>query len=401
MLYDVIIVGARCAGAPLAMLLARRGAKVLLLDRALFPSDIPHGHFIHRHGPRRLRDWGLLDRIAAQTPAITRLVQDVGDFPLRVQDLIEDGLAWGYGPRRTTLDRVLIDAAVESGAELRQGFSVTEYLMEGGKVAGIRGKEAGGREIEERAAITVGADGRHSRLARAVQAPTYNEVAPILCYYFSYWSDVATEDFELYTRHARRRVIFSFKTEQDLFAVFVGAPIEELHLFQRDPAAEFMRSLDLVPDFAARIRAGRRAERFSGATDLPNFYRKPFGPGWALAGDAGMHKDPFLALGICDALRDDELLAAAIGDGLSGARPMFDALVEYEHRRNDASAIDYQENIKAARFPQPSREVLGLRLAVRDRPEEATRLIKAMMGMTDRASFFNPENLQRLMGARL
>jgi 2-polyprenyl-6-methoxyphenol hydroxylase-like FAD-dependent oxidoreductase len=84
--YDVIIVGARCAGAPLAMLLARRGARVLLLDRAAFPSDIPHGHFIHRHGPQRLRDWGLLDRIASRTPAISRLVHDIGDFPLRVQD---------------------------------------------------------------------------------------------------------------------------------------------------------------------------------------------------------------------------------------------------------------------------------------------------------------------------
>lgn len=400
MSYDVIIVGARCAGAPLAMLLARRGAKVLLLDRAAFPSDIPHGHFIHRHGPRRLRDWGLLDRIASRTPAISRLVHDIGDFPLRVQDLVEDGVAWGYGPRRTTLDRVLIDAAVESGAQLRQGFSVTDYLMEGGKVVGIRGREAGGREIEERAAITVGADGRHSRLARAVQAPTYNEVPAILCYYFSYWSDVSTEDFELYTRRAERRVIFSFKTEQDLFAVFVGAPIEELPAFQRETEAEFMRSLDLVADFAARIRAGRRAERFSGATDLPNFYRKPFGPGWALAGDAGLHKDPFLALGICDALRDNELLANAIADGLSGARPMFDAMVDYEHRRNDASAVDYQENIKTARFPQPSQETLGLRAAVRHQPREATRLIKALMGMTDRASFFDPENLQRLMGAR-
>ena len=103
--YDVIIVGARCAGASLAMLLARRGAKVLLLDRATFPSDIPHGHFIHRHGPRRLRDWGLLDKIAARAPAISRLVHDLGDFPLRVQDLVEDGVAWGYGPRRTTLDK--------------------------------------------------------------------------------------------------------------------------------------------------------------------------------------------------------------------------------------------------------------------------------------------------------
>jgi len=398
--YDVIIVGARCAGASLAMLLARRGAKVLLLDRATFPSDIPHGHFIHRHGPRRLRDWGLLDRIAARTPAISRVVHDVGDFPMQVQDLVEDGMAWGYGPRRTTLDRVLIDAAVESGAELRQGFSVTDYLMEDGKVVGIRGREAGAAEIEERAAMTVGADGRRSRLARTVQAAAYNEVPTILCYYFSYWGDVSTADFELYMRHAARRVIFSFKTEDDLFAVFVGAAIEDLSAFQRDTEGAFMRSLDLVPEFAARIRSGRRAERFSGATDLPNFYRKPFGPGWALAGDAGLHKDPLLALGICDALRDAELLATALADGLSGVRPMEDAMADYERQRNEASATEYQDNIAAARFPPPMQQTLDLRAAVRDQPADATRLLKALMGMTERTAFFNPANLQRVMSAR-
>ena len=397
--YDAIVVGARCAGAPLAMLLARRGARVLLVDRATFPSDIPHGHFIHRHGPRRLRDWGVLDKIAARTPAISRVVHDVGDFPLCVQDLVEDGVPWGYGPRRTTLDRILIDAAVESGAELRQGFAVTDYLFHGAAVVGIRGQQPGGTAIEERAVLTIGADGRRSRLARAVQAPAYNEVPTILCYYFSYWSDVAAEDFELYVRHASRRVIFSFKTEDDLFAVFVGAPIEELAAFQRDPEAAVMASLDLVPDFAARVRAGRRAERFYGATDLPNFYRRPFGPGWALAGDAGLHKDPMLALGICDALRDVELLAVAIGEGLSGSRPLQDALVDYELRRNELSAGDYKDNIAAARFTPPRPEALALRLAVRHQPPAATGLIKALMGMTERAAFFNPDNLQRLMGA--
>src|SRR2546425_9481673 len=116
-MYDAIIVGARCAGAPLAMLLARQGARVLLVDRAKFPSDVPHGHFIHRQGPRRLRDWGLLSRVALRTPAIANMIFDMGDFPLRVHNLIEDGVAWGYGPRRTTLDKILVDAAVESGAE--------------------------------------------------------------------------------------------------------------------------------------------------------------------------------------------------------------------------------------------------------------------------------------------
>ena len=131
---------------------------------------------------------------------------------------------------------------------------------------------------------------------------------------------------------------------------------------------------------------------------LPNFYRRPYGPGWALAGDAGLHKDPFLALGICDALRDVEVLADAIGDGLASKRPMQEALADYETRRNANSAADYQENLAEAGFRPLSPRARAIRAAVRDKPEDATRLIKARMGMTNPAEFFNPENLQRLLG---
>lgn len=380
------------------MLLGRRGARVLLIDRATFPSDIPHGHFIHRHGPRRLQGWGLLDRIAAVTPAIDSALVDFGDFPLVSRDLVEHGIAWGYGPRRSTLDKILVDAAASSGAEIREGCTVDEYVLRDGEVVGIRGRSAAGTVVSERARITIGADGRRSQLARTVGAPTYNETPPILCYYFSYWRDVVAEPFELYVRTAERRVIFSFRTEGNLFAVFVRLPVEEFGEARRDVEGAFTRSLDTVPDFAARVRAGRREERFYGASDLPNFYRKPYGPGWALVGDAGLHKDPYLALGICDALRDAELLADAIADGLSGATEMTEALAGFEQQRNQASAADYEENIALARFTPPPPIALALRAAIRHRPDEATRYVKARMHMVDPASFFNPENVQRLLG---
>jgi flavin-dependent dehydrogenase len=394
---DVIVIGARCAGAPLAMLLARTGANVLLLDRARFPSDIPHGHFIHRHGPRRLRTWGLLEPLAARTPAVASMVLDLGDFPLRAGNLIEDGMAWGYGPRRATLDTLLVDAAAASGVEFREGVSVVEYLFSEGRLTGVRCRDRAGTEFDEHAILTVGADGRHSQLARAVDAAVYRHVPTVLCYYFGYWSDVETDDFELYVRSQQRRVIFSFKTEAGLYAVFVGAPIEELSQFRSDIEGAFMQTLDLAPDFKARIRAGRQEERFYGAADLPNFYRKPYGPGWALVGDAGLHKDPFLALGICDAFRDAELLAAAIEEGLDRRRSMDEALAAYESARNAASAVDFDQNIAEARFPEPPARVLALRAAVRDRPEDVTRMIKARNGMIDPASFFNHENIARML----
>ena len=399
MAYDVIVVGARCAGAPTAMLLARQGARVLLVDRATFPSDIPHGHFVHRHGPRRLRDWGLLSRVAARTPAVTSMIFDVGDFPLLARNLVEDDVAWGYGPRRTTLDKILVDAAVESGAELREAFTVDEYVFDGDRVVGIRGHDWSGSRVEERSVIVVGADGRHSRLARAVRAMKYNETPALACYYFSYWSGVKSEDFELYVRPDRRRVIFSFRTERDLFSIFVGFPMEEFAEIRTNIERAFMAAIDLVPELAARVRSGVREERLYGASDLPNFYRKPFGPGWALVGDAGLHKDPYLALGICDALRDAELLAEAIARGLSAERPMEEALADYEMKRNEASGADYEENLAMARFTAPSPELVAIRAAVRRKPEEATRLMKAREGMIDPASFFNPENLPRLVGA--
>lgn len=383
---DVIIVGARCAGSSLAMLLARQGVRVLLVDRASFPSDIPHGHFIHRHGPRRLRDWGVLDKISARTPAITSMILDAGDFPLVARNLVEDDLPWGYGPRRSTLDAILMDAAAASGAEVRPAFNVFEYIIENGTVVGIHGRTQSGTTVLERAPLVIGADGRNSGLARAVNTPTYNQVPALLCYYFSYWSGVATEPFELYVRNDEHRVIFSFKTENDLFAIFVGAPIQEFENFRRDIEPAFMRSLDLIPDFASRVRAGRREERFYGCSDLPNFYRKPYGSGWALVGDAGVHKDPFLALGICDGLRDAEFLADAIREGLDGGRPLTQTMAEFEQRRNDASAKDYQENIISARFTPLPPQALAARAAARHDPEAATMLVKRRMGMIQAAT---------------
>ncbi|MGH7506567.1 MAG: FAD-dependent oxidoreductase, partial [Longimicrobiales bacterium] len=171
-MYDVIIVGARCAGAPTTMLLARRGHRVLLVDRARFPSDIPHGHFIHRHGPRLLSRWGLLERVAATgCPAVTSMTLDLGDFPLTGIGLEVAGVPMAYAPRRAVFDATLVAAAVEAGAELRESFAVDGLLTDNGRVAGIRGRRAGGATMAERATVTVGADGRNSRLAAIVRAP--------------------------------------------------------------------------------------------------------------------------------------------------------------------------------------------------------------------------------------
>jgi flavin-dependent dehydrogenase len=371
-MYDAIIVGARCAGASTAMLLARRGHEVLLVDRATFPSDIPHGHFLHRQGPARLKRWGLLERVAATgAPAITAITTDYGDFTLSDRDILVDGAPLGYGPRRQAMDRILVEAAVEAGAELRTGFAVQDYIGDGTRITGIRGRDsAGGAQVTERALVTVGADGRNSRLARTVAPPAYEATAPLTCWYFSYWSGAPGDALELYIRE--NRVIIAFPSDDGLLAVFVAWPASCLPAVRSDIARHFMEAVHAVPDLAARVRQGRQEERFFGASDLANFLRRPYGPGWALVGDAGCHKDPFLALGMCDAFRDAELLADALDHGLSGTRSMTEALAGYHRERDLATLPAYRLNLHLARTMALPEEMMRLRAAVRG-DAEATR----------------------------
>jgi flavin-dependent dehydrogenase len=160
-----------------------------------------------------------------------------------------------------------------------------------------------------------------------------------------------------------------------------------------------MAALDRVPELVDRIRGGTREERFLGATDLPNFMRKPYGAGWALVGDAGCHKDPFMALGICDALRDAELLADAVDAGLSGKVPMEIALAEYERQRDESTEADYHQNVRQAQFLPPPGDLLQIRGALRGNPAAATLFSKAIEGLLPREHFFNPENLAALTRA--
>jgi flavin-dependent dehydrogenase len=397
--YDAIVIGARCAGAATAMLLARKGHRVLLVDRVTFPSDIPHGHLIHRRGPQRLADWGLLDRVLATgCPALTTMTHDVGDFPLIAREVASSGVPMAVGPRRWALDRVLADAAVEAGAELRPGFSVESLVRDGDAVVGIHGGDRrGGTPCTERAAITIGADGRRSQLARAVGAPAYEEVPPLTCWYFSYWADVAADGLEVYDR--TNQVIFAFPTNDGLVAVFVAWPSSELTMVRADIERRFLAALDRVPSLAERVRAGRRADRFYGATDLPNFLRRPFGAGWAIVGDAGCHKDPYLALGLCDAFRDAELLADAVHAAASGDISIEDALAGYERRRNEATLPDYRLNLERARFTPLPAEQRQLRLALRENPDATRQFFLTVEGLSPREAFFDPTNMQRVMSA--
>jgi flavin-dependent dehydrogenase len=316
----------------------------------------------------RLHRWGLLERVLATgCSPITSFVEDLGDFTLRGEDLVVDGVPVGLGPRRGALDAVLVQAAVEAGAELRESFPVHELTFADGRVTGVWA----GSGMTERARWVIGADGRNSRVAKQVHAPAYDEVPTLTCWYFAYWSGVAGDALELYLRD--RRFIFAFPTNDRLFAVFVAWPIDELGFIRGDPERHLLTALDAVPELAERVRAGTREERVSGATSLPNYLRRPYGDGWALVGDAGRHKDPYLALGVCDAFRDAELLAGALEAALTSARRETKALAEYEQRRNTATRPDYERNLHLASGKPVPPEILTTRTLVRSDPDATRR----------------------------
>ena len=397
--YDVAIVGARCAGASTALLLARKGYKVLLVDRARFPSDISHGHYIHKAGPRLLRKWGLLDRIVATgCPPVTTHSFDFGRIVLTGRDLAIDGVAAGYAPRRNVLDALLVEAAIAAGAEFRDSLGVDSFIWERGRIAGLRGRDMkSGANVAERAFLVVGADGRNSGLARGVNAPVYDAVPPLNCWYYSYWSGLPVLGLEVYIRSGQ--AIIAHPTNDGLTLVAVSWPAAEQQAVQTALALRFRQAIEQAPHFAERMRAAAREERFYGAANLPNFFRKPFGPGWALVGDAGCHKDPYLGLGCGDAFRDASFLAESIDQGFKGPLPMDMTLSGYETRRNAATAADYQLNVSLASFeprPEQERQMLA---AIAGNQEEMNRFFRAREGMIPPESFFNRENMARLIAA--
>jgi len=285
-MYDAIVVGARCAGSPTAMLLARRGYRVLLLDRDAFPSDHMSTHWVHQTGMARLERWGLRDRLVATgCSPITTMTMDLGPFVLRGTPPPAGDVAEAYCPRRTVLDKLLVDAAVESGAELRERVSVQELLWDGGRVSGVAARTAGGAMVREQARIVIGADGLHSVVAKHVEAPVTNARPALTCAYYSYWSGLPVDGVEFYPRE--RCGFGALPTHHGLTVVIVGWPREEFHAVRADIEGNFLRVVELAPAFAERARRGRREERFTGTADIPNQYRRSHGPGWALVGDAG------------------------------------------------------------------------------------------------------------------
>lgn len=395
--YDAIVVGARCAGSPAAMLLARKGYRVLLVDRSKFPSDMLSTHVVQPLGVAALKRWGLLDRVTATgCPPMHTYTFDFG--PVRISGAPgNDGSPYAYCPRRTLLDKILLDGAAEAGAEIREEFSVDELLVDDGRVTGIRGHAKDGKAVTERARVVIGADGRHSLLAKTLRPEQYNEKPPLQGGYYTYFSNLPVDGkFEIFIRP--NCGFAAAPTNDGLTMVVVGWAIAEYEEKKKDYENNYRKTLEIVPEFAERLHAARQEDRFYGAV-TPNFFRKPYGPGWALIGDAAYEKDPITAQGIADAFLDAERCVKALDETFSGSRSFEDAMAEYQRSRDEQVFPMYEFTCQLASMAPPPPEMQQLFGAMRGNQKAMDQFAQMNAGTLSPAQFFAPENVGAIMAA--
>lgn len=395
--YDAIVVGARCAGAPTAMLLARRGYRVLVVDRASFPSDTPSTHVIHAPGIASLARWGLLDEVVASgCPPMETYSFDFGPFTIAGTPRPTEGYSAAYAPRRTVLDKILVDAAAGAGAEVRERFTVDDLVIEDGTVVGIRGRGADGEAVCERARVVVGAGGRNSQVVKRLRPETYNEKPNLQWAFYTYWRDLPVDGFETFIRPDRGWA--AAPTNNGLTMLVVGWPIAEAAAYKADVEANYLRTLGLSPAFASRVARATRVERFTGGS-VPNYFCKPFGPGWALVGDAGYNKDPITAQGITDAFHDAELCVTALDATFSGSASFDDAMGSYQRTRDARVMPLYEFTTKLATLEAPPVEMQQLLGAVYGNRDAMDGFASVVAGTVSPLEFFDPANIGRVFAA--
>jgi 2-polyprenyl-6-methoxyphenol hydroxylase-like FAD-dependent oxidoreductase len=399
MSHDVIVVGSRIAGASTALLLARAGLTVLVVDRDTFPSDTLSTHQVQVPGCALLAKWGLLDKVvAAGTPATRDVRFHMGTTLIAGHFPTVAGVDAMYSPRRTILDSILIEAARDAGAEIRENSIVDELIERDGRVAGVRvHRKAGGRS-DETATLVIGADGRNSFVAKAVGAkPAHTASArSVACY--AYWDGFALPTGEVFS--SDRRAVGVWPTNDGLVITYCAWPASEFARFRVDPERSLLETLDGAGDLGQRARAARRVSPVRATTDLPNAIRASYGDGWALAGDAGLVMDPITGQGIGNAMRDAELLTAAVVGGLEGRHSLSANLRRYQKARDRQTRAMFDFTVGLASFPRATSAEQRMFAAIADRADISDEFFSVLSGVTPITKLFSPGRLIKLVGLR-
>jgi 2-polyprenyl-6-methoxyphenol hydroxylase-like FAD-dependent oxidoreductase len=381
MKVDVIIVGARCAGAATALLLARAGARVLLVDKGVYGADTLSTHALMRGAVLELDRLGVLPTIKrAATPPVHSTTFSYADQDITVPIEPRFGVDALYAPRRALLDRALVDAAGESGAEISFGVRIEDVDMDDrGRVRGITAL-TGGTRLRIEADFVIGADGLHSTIGRRVGAARVMEGRHSTGTLFGYWEEVPVDGYHWWFRTGGS--IGAIPTNNGATCVFVSVPSQRFRNEVRgDPFLVYRRLIrEVSPTFDARLAAARCVEPVRGFGGHVGFIKRSTGPGWALVGDAGYFKDPLTAHGITDALRDAELLARAIVRGTAAA------LADYETTRNDLSRRSLELTDEIASFAWTDGSLQSLHRAF---SAEMSREVRALAALEPLPSLVN------------
>jgi menaquinone-9 beta-reductase len=305
--FDVIIVGGRCSGAPLATLLARAGMKVCVVDRAVFPSDTPSTHGVQPTGVKLLDRLGVLDQVLDVAPAIEHGTMRLDDERIELTGISQMLGAPMVNVRRVTLDAILLDAAASAGADVRTQTAVTGLIQSGGRVVGVQTTKG-----ELRAPLTVGADGARSTVAELVGARRYHETPPGRLFVWTYLEGVGSAADRMWLGKIGDHVFLASPTDSGLFMAAIGISMSRRDEVRRDREKAWAAGLADWPELQATLAGARPAGPVRMMSRWHGFFRESAGPGWVLLGDAGHFKDPTPGQGISDALRQSTKLATAI-----------------------------------------------------------------------------------------
>lgn len=344
--FEAVVVGARAAGAACALLLARRGLSVLVVDRGRYGTDTLSTHALMRGGVVQLHRWGLLDAVReAATPPVREASFHYADETMRFPIKSRDGVDALAAPRRTILDRILVDAARQAGATVLHGTRLVDLSRaEGGRVTGAVIETEDGRVQHVRTNVVVGADGVGSVVARLAKAGVYREGRYATGVVYGYWSGVAAEGYGWYFRPGV--AVGAIPTNNGETCVFVATSRDRFHReIRHDVEGGYQQVLrECSPALADLVGRGRRSGHLHGFPGQVGFFRRSWGEGWALVGDAGYFKDPLTAHGITDAFRDAELLADAVVGGTAAS------LGGYERARDEFASTLFELTDDIASF---------------------------------------------------
>jgi flavin-dependent dehydrogenase len=353
--HDVVVVGGRVAGSATAMLLARLGHDVVVVDQASFPSDTVSTHSIARSGVVQLRRWGLLDEVLASgAPAIRQVTFNAAGESLTRTIKDKAGVDFLLAPRRYVLDTILATAAEHAGAEVRPGITATGLQCDGrGRVVGVSGHDRAGARVELGGRYVVGADGLRSWVAGLVDA-TINEAGRAGgAAQYTYYTGISWSGIEFFV--AERSFAGVFPTHDGQACIWVCTPSHDAKAVRRRTGSRVEAFSQLLergaPELAERLRQARRTSPVQGMLRQPNQLRQAFGPGWALVGDAGYYRDAITAYGISDAFRDAELLAVALGRALDGDDDETTTLAAYQQQRDQALREIFEITCQLAAYP--------------------------------------------------